>query len=109
MINGIKPDYIKSKDYESAMEAFLETVRANHLKRAGFHKPDYSVKKGRRFDKVISENSVYCFVEKDTGNIYKPASWRAPYLKGENAIRASIYNKKTYEKAGPYGGWLYII
>ena len=109
MINGIKPDYIKTKDYESAMNAFLETVRANHLKRAGFHKPDYSVKKGRRFDKVVSDNSVYCFVEKDTGNIFKPASWRAPYLKGENAVRASIYNTKTYEKADTYGSWLYII
>ena len=97
------------------MYAFLETVRANTLKRRPcYSTPNYSVKKGRRFDKVVSsnsmsDNSVYCFVEKDTGNIFKPASWRAPYLKGENAVRASIYNTKTYEKAGPSGTWLYII
>ena len=45
----------------------------------------YSVRviKGRRFDRIVYDNNydfnrIHCFVERDTGNIYKPAGWRAP-------------------------------
>ncbi len=42
--------------------------------------PDkYSIRmvKGRRFDKIVHDNKydfnrIHCFVERDTGNIYKP-------------------------------------
>ena len=58
-------------------------------------------------DKVTNDNSVYCFVEKETGNVYKPAGWRAPYTKGNNPVRGNIFNVSSYENADPYGGWLY--
>ena len=45
----------------------------------------YSVRviKGRRFDRIVTDskydyNHIHCFVERKTGNIYKPAGWRAP-------------------------------
>jgi hypothetical protein len=53
------------------------------------------VNKGRRFMKVIrsevdgSSKSVHSFVEIETGNIYKAASWKQPEL---NHVRANIYN-----------------
>ena len=57
---------------------------------------------------VKDENgSIHCFVDKNTGDIYKPASWKAPYTKGNNAVRGSIYDEKCYEKTDVYGGWLY--
>ena len=51
--------------------------------------------------------SIHCFVEKTTGDIYKPAGWKSPYTKGNNAVRGNIYDKSTFEKTDLYGGWLY--
>ncbi len=67
--------------------------------------PDkYSIKmiKGRRFDRIVYDNKfdfnrIHCFVERNTGNIYKPAGWRSPNTKG-NCIRGSIYDKETLKK-----------
>ena len=53
------------------------------------------------------KGSIHCFVDKNTGDIYKAATWRAPYTKGNNAVRGSIYDEKCYEKTDLYGGWLY--
>ncbi len=51
--------------------------------------------------------SIHCFVERTTGDIFKPAGWKSPYLKGNNAIRGNIYDKSTFEKTDLHGGWLY--
>ena len=49
--------------------------------------------------------SIHCFVEKTTGDIYKPAGWRAPYTKGNNAVRGNIYDKSTFKNKGMQSGW----
>ena len=54
-----------------------------------------------------TKGSIHCFVDKNTGDIYKPASWKAPYTKGNNAVRGNIYDESCYEKTDVYGGWLY--
>ena len=54
-----------------------------------------------------TRGSIHCFVESTTGDIYKPAGWRAPYTKGKNAVRGNIYDASTFEKTDLYGGWLY--
>ena len=51
--------------------------------------------------------SIHCFVERTTGDIYKPAGWKSPYLKGNNAVRGNIYDSSTFEKTDLHGGWLY--
>ena len=53
------------------------------------------------------KGSILCFVEKTTGDIYKPAGWRAPYTKGKNCVRGNIYDKSTFQKTDMHGGWLY--
>ena len=54
-----------------------------------------------------TQGSIHCFVDKTTGDIYKPATWRAPYTKGNNCVRGNIYDKSTYQKTDLHGGWLY--
>ena len=98
--------------YKEAMEFLLEMVTENsnlHYKNrfSSLTPPIYTIKGGRKYDKVTNDNSVYCFVEKEKGNVYKPAGWRAPYTKGNNPVRGNIYNVSSYESADPYGGWLY--
>ena len=51
--------------------------------------------------------SIHCFVEKTTGNIFKPAGYKTPYTKGNNAVRGNIYDSSTFEKTDMHGGWLY--
>tara|TARA_B100000287_G_C20502312_1_gene729579 strand:+ start:64 stop:480 length:417 start_codon:yes stop_codon:yes gene_type:complete len=53
-----------------------------------------------------TRGSIHCFVERTTGNIFKPAGWKTPYLKG-NAVRGNIYDASTFEKTDLHGGWLY--
>ena len=79
--------FVKVLTYESRIETDYETGKKT------IHKD----KKGR----------IHCFVEKETGDVYKPATWRAPYTKGKNAVRANIYDPTTFENTDPHGGWLY--
>ena len=51
--------------------------------------------------------SIHCFVERTTGDIYKPATWKAPFTKGNNCVRGNIYDKSTFSKTDMHGGWLY--
>jgi len=51
--------------------------------------------------------SIHCFVEKTTGDIYKPAGYKTPYTKGNNCVRGNIYDESTFEKTDMHGGWLY--
>ena len=51
--------------------------------------------------------SIHCFVEKSTGDIFKPAGYKAPYTKGKNCIRGNIYDASSFQKTDMHGGWLY--
>ena len=54
-----------------------------------------------------TKGSIHCFVDSTTGDIYKPAGWRAPYTKGKNCVRGNIFDASTYQKTDLHGGWLY--
>ena len=70
---------------------------------------DITVKSGRKFDKVISDNSVWGFVAKKDGlhkglpfkegDVFKPASWSA----AAKHVRGSIFdtNNNWYDWTGP--------
>ena len=103
-------------NYSEALNKFVETIRVNSLeyyKKVGLthlvENPEViKVNKGRRFDKVVRGTSVYCFVEKSTGFIFKAATWRAPQLKTKNPVRGSIFETSTYETiAFTHCAWLY--
>jgi len=101
--------------YPEALNDFVKTIEDNSTNHYKEHNMTFmldnpeviKINKGRRFDKVVRGTSVYCFVEKDTGYIFKAAGWRAPQLKTRKPVRGSIYEPDTYKEAGPYGGWLY--
>ena len=137
MINGIKPNITKKTlldvktPFGEAMENFLTKLTDNakpHVERFTsitdiVFKTDGGTKfiKVKYFETRIStdyetgkvtttkdtKGSIHCFVDKNTGDIYKPAGWRAPYTKGNNAVRGSIYDESTFEKTDLHGGWLY--
>ena len=137
MINGIKPEITKKTLLDSttpfgeAMDKFLAKLTENgreYIKRYNLiDDVVYKIDGGRKFLKVKyfetristdyetgevtttkdTRGSIHCFVDKNTGDIYKAATWKAPYTKGNNAVRGSIYDEKCYEKTDLYGSWLY--
>ena len=86
-----KPDggrkFIRVKSYTDRIETDYETGKQSILK--------------------ATNGSIHCFVESTTGDIYKPATWRAPYNKGKNCVRGNIYDASSFEKTDMHGGWLY--
>ena len=120
--------------FDEAMENFLSTLTKNgkeYIERYKFiDDVVYKTDGGRKFIKVkyyetrISNSywadgtkttslvkdtrgSIHCFVDSTTGDIYKPAGWRAPYTKGKNCVRGNIFDPSTYQKTDLHGGWLY--
>ena len=125
---------IKPTSFDEAMVKFCEKLtenvkpevdRFNHM-----HSVTFDVGGGRKYIKVESfqknwqtdynddgtitktivggeRGSIHCFVERTTGDIYKPATWRAPFTKGKNCIRGNIYDTSTFQKTDLHGGWLY--
>ena len=125
---------IKPTSFDEAMEAFCtkleENVKPyvdsfNHMDSVTFRQ-DGGVKyiKVKQFQVNINTDynddgtttktlvggdrgSIHCFVEKTTGNIFKPAGYKTPYTKGNNCVRGNIYDSSTFEKTDLHGGWLY--
>ena len=122
---------IKPTSFNEAMNQFCEKLtencqdyieRFNHMDSVEF-KPCGGVKyiKVKSFTTNVNTNhetgektlvedtngSIHCFVEKSTGDIFKPATWRAPFTKGKNCIRGNIYDSSSFEKTDMHGGWLY--
>ena len=64
------------------------------------------IKKGRKYWKVITDNSVHCFVDVNNGNVYKPASWNKPAA----IVRYNLIDNPqiVFERCSWAGGYLYI-
>ena len=77
----------------------------------------YVIETGRKYHKIIMvidngpgrnvSRSVHCFVDKNTGEMYKSASWKAP-AKGQRCNLLIIKEREwALENADWAGGWLY--
>lgn len=71
--------------------------------------PTYTLEPGSKYIRVVSDNGrhrhVHSFIDKTTGDLYKPAGWKAP-AKG---VRYNLFKDfSTLElRIDPYGGYLY--
>ena len=117
-INGIKPipiaesnDIIGSgNEFDTSVSKLLENINKNYHKSFPSNKDMLlSLTAGRKFVKVLSDNSVWGFVGKadgvhkgipfKKGDVFKPASWSA----AAKHVRGSIFdeNKDWYRWTGP--------
>ena len=110
MINGIKPEP-STTDFDAAMNRLLEKIQENFDTRSfGGKRMDLSLKKGRKFMKVIHDNSVWGFISLvdgvhkgapiKIGDIMKAESWRA----AAKHSRGNIFDKefhKSFSWTGP--------
>jgi hypothetical protein len=66
----------------------------------------FHVIKGRKFDKVVRKSkgnneSVYAFINKETGGIIKPAGWKQP--EPNKLERGNIFNEDCLAGTNRYG------
>lgn len=65
------------------------------------HRDEFSFKKGRKYVKVIYNNSVHSFVDMKSGDVLKPASWKAPAKKARGNIYDDNYGLGSMGPHGP--------
>tara|TARA_Y100001980_G_C14376208_1_gene179617 strand:- start:185 stop:535 length:351 start_codon:yes stop_codon:yes gene_type:complete len=77
--------------------------------RDGDREGQFSITVGKKYYKIIQKSGgVHAFVDKQTGEVYKPASWRSPAKHVRYDLR--IINNREYllQNADWAGGYLYI-
>jgi len=97
-----------NEQFETALASFLqklELYKSDEKKRIAPNlNPDtLEVKRGSKYIRVFfnngSQSFCYCFVEIETGKLYKPATYKAP----AKHARGSIYGENQLEGCTPYG------
>jgi hypothetical protein len=91
---------------QQLIDALMSWHKARH--QTNFER-DYLLVEGKKYYKLIEEGSgVHAFIDKATGGLYKPASFRAPakYVRYQLLDDASFQDCLT--KADCHGGYLYI-
>lgn len=98
-------------DFDSALAAFIEAaqkmINGHHVQAGNVGTPPVleTDPRGVKYVRVVRKEtfgagrSVYCFVEKSTGDILKAASWKAPAL----GVRGNIYADNPIAGVTPYG------
>jgi hypothetical protein len=100
-------------NFEIALNDYVDNVQSivnTFFKRnyANLEPPVLKVMpRGRVYKKVVftgSQNSVHSFIDIKTGDIYKPASWKAP----AKHARGSIYKDKGSKALDGMGNVRYL-
>tara|TARA_R100000008_G_C3505253_1_gene125819 strand:+ start:247 stop:594 length:348 start_codon:yes stop_codon:yes gene_type:complete len=88
-------------------EAMVKDYYTDHY--TSLELPDLVVRSGRKYWKIIKGTdesgwTVWGFVRKEDGAMFKPASWNAPFTKGPSAIRGYVTGHSNgMNSVTPYG------
>lgn len=98
------------------IQRLIKGMLERYHKNAGGLKKDFIVEEGKKYFKIIDgyvnqdnglleSRGVHAFVDKENGDLYKPASWRGP-AKG---VRANLIRdiEILEQRADWAGGYLY--
>jgi len=76
---------------------------------------DYIFESGRKYHKVImidssvrANRSVHAYIDKKTGEVYKPASWKSPAKGVRYDLRLIEQREWLFEHADWAGSYLYL-
>ena len=69
----------------------------------------FETKIGKKYIKIIQvDGGVHAFIDKQTGEVYKPASWKAPAKHVRYDLRIISQRQECYSRADWAGGYLYL-
>lgn len=73
---------------------------------------EYYLDAGRKYYKLVHRTcgaqSVHCFIDKKTGEVYKSASWKAPAKGVRYNLLDDSSREECYARADWAGGYLYL-
>ena len=74
----------------------------------------FTITNGRKYAKVVSSNkggnhnSVFCFIDRKTGDVYKAATWKAPAKHVRYTLTDEESAQELAHKSDAYGSFLYM-
>ncbi len=73
---------------------------------------DYTIETGKKYHKVVmidggGSRSVHCFIDKNTGEMYKSSSWKSPAKGVRYDLRLIKDREYVLENCDWAGGYLY--
>ena len=72
----------------------------------------FYIEEGRKYHKIVMDTgnqlSVHAFVDKKTGEVYKPASFKSPAKIVRYNLLSIESREKCFERADWAGGYLYL-
>ena len=68
----------------------------------------FTIQTGRRYHKIHDDNGVHAFVDKNTGEVYKPASYKAPAKHVRYDLRRIHQRHECFSSADYIGSYLYM-
>jgi hypothetical protein len=126
LIEALKHNYIQYsiRGHQRSVENFDFTYDGSPSVQSQYHQRcidelkngicpiDYVVETGKKYHKVIfvdggGSRSVHCFIDKQTGQIYKSASWKAPAKGVRYDLRVITDREYVLENCDWSGGYLY--
>jgi hypothetical protein len=76
------------------------------------YRVSYEIEEGRKYYKIImiqsGSRSVHAFVDKQTGDVYKSASWKSPAKGVRYNLLDAVSREKCYRNANWSGRYLYL-
>ena len=68
----------------------------------------FTIQTGRKYHKIHDGQGVHAFVDKNTGEVYKPASYKAPAKHVRYDLRSIKQRHACFSNADWSGSYLYI-
>jgi hypothetical protein len=120
LIEALKDNYreYSIRGYQRSLETYRDEggikfyqQRIDELKN-GILPIDYVIESGKKYHKVVmidggSSRSVHCFIDKNTGEVYKSASWKSPAKGVRYDLRLIKDREYLLKNADWSGGYLY--
>ena len=118
LIEALKDNYrqYSIRGHQRSIERFDATPGYHQQKidelKSGKCDIDYQVETGKKYHKVIfvdggGNRSVHCFIDKNTGEVYKSSSWKSPAKGVRYDLRLIADREWLFENASWCGGYLY--
>ena len=92
-------------------EQLVTCLQDDYNRRYGESNANYKfeIQTGRKYHKIVAKNQgVHAFVNKTTGEVFKPASYKAPAKHVRYDLRRIQQRRDCFAKADWAGGYVYL-
>ena len=94
---------------EMLCEALFQDIERQH-NNSGYK---FYIESGRKYHKIVMEcengsKSVHAFIDKKTGDVFKPASFKAPAKIARYNVLRIESREEMFKRADWAGGYLYL-